>query len=287
MDYIAFYRQMIALRGLTDHTIKSYTTYVSAYLDYLNSVPGKSPETASWDDMRQFISVLQQERSLADRTVNHAISQLRFFTIYVLHKPWDPSQLPLRKFDTYLPYVPSQEDTFTFISTIPDLMPRTMCALMYSSGLRIGEVCHLRYEDIDRKNMRIHIRSSKAREDRYAVMSKYALDCLTQYWFQCGRPMTFLFHQKADPDKPVDTFYLSRHIHAHEDRLGWPRRLTCHAFRHAFGTHLYENGTDLLTIKALLGHRSLNSTTIYVHLASNRFSTVVNPLDRMGGLHAE
>ena len=141
MDYIAFYRQMIALRGLTDHTIKSYTTYVSAYLDYLNSVPGKSPETASWDDMRQFISVLQQERSLADRTVNHAISQLRFFTIYVLHKPWDPSQLPLRKFDTYLPYVPSQEDTFTFISTIPDLMPRTMCALMYSSGLRIGEVC--------------------------------------------------------------------------------------------------------------------------------------------------
>ena len=59
-----------------------------------------------------------------------------------------------------------------------------------------------------------------------------------------------------------------------------------HSFRHAFGTHLYENGTDLLTIKALLGHRSLNSTTIYVHLASNRFSSVVNPLDRMGGFHA-
>ena len=286
MDYFASYRQMIALRGLTDHTVTSYSTYVSAYLEFLASVLHKSPEAADWDDMRAFISALRESRGLSDRTVNCAISQLRFFTIYVLHRPWDPTQLPLRKFDTYLPYVPSQEDTFYFISTIPDLMQRTMCAVMYSSGLRIGEVCRLRYEDIDRKNMRIHIRSSKAREDRYAVLSKYALDLLTLYWFQYGRPMGFLFHQKRNGDKPVDTFYLSRHIHAHEDRLGWKRRLTCHSFRHAFGTHLYENGTDLLTIKALLGHHSLTSTTIYVHLASNRFSKVVNPLDRMGGFHA-
>ena len=286
MDYLSTYRDMIALRGLTSHTVMSYSTYVSAYLEFLKSVLGKSPDAAGWDDMRLFILTLKDERKLSDRTVNCAISQLRFFTIYVLHRTWDPSQLPLRKFDTYLPYVPSQEDTFRFISTIPDLMPKTMCAVMYSSGLRIGEVCRLRYEDIDRRNMRIHIRCSKAREDRYAVMSKYALDLLTQYWFQHGRPMGFLFHQKRNEDKPIDTFYLSRHIHAHEDRLGWPRRLTCHSFRHAFGTHLYENGTDLLTIKALLGHRSLNSTTIYVHLASNRFSKVVNPLDRMGGFHA-
>jgi len=286
MDYLSLYRDMIALRGLTSHTIRSYTTYVSAYLDYLNSILKKSPEDVGWDDMRLFLSVLQNERKLSDRTINCAISQLRFFTIYVLHRPWDSSQLPFRKFDTYLPYVPSQDDTFRFISSIPDLKPKTMCALMYSSGLRIGEVCRLRYEDIDRRNMRIHICSSKAREDRYAIMSKYALDLLTQYWFQYGRPMGFLFYQKTDKQKPVDTFYLSRHIHAHEERLGWPRRLTCHSFRHAFGTHLYENGTDLLTIKALLGHRSLNSTTIYVHLASNRFSSVVNPLDRMGGFHA-
>lgn len=57
---------------------------------------------------------------------------------------------------------------------------------------------------------------------------------------------------QTDPSRPVDTFYLSRHIHEHEQRLGWPQRLTCHSFRHAFGTHLYENGTDLLTIKALI-----------------------------------
>lgn len=82
----------------------------------------------------------------------------------------------------------------------------------------------------------------------------------------------------------IDTFFLLRHIHAHEDRLGWDRRLTCHFFRHAFGTHLYENGTDLLTIKALMRHKSLHSTTIYVHLSGNTFRLAVSPLDHMAGV---
>lgn len=82
-------------------------------------------------------------------------------------------------------------------------------------------------------------------------------------------------------------FFLSRHIHAHEDRLGWERRLTCHSFRHAFGTHLYENGTDLLTIKALMGHKSLDSTTIYVHLSGSSIRQAVSHFDHMAGVRHE
>ena len=166
---------------------------------------------------------------------------------------------------------------------MPDLKQKTMVAVMYSAGLRIGEVCRLRYEDIDRKRMRIHITHGKNRSDRYAILSKNALGLLTQYWFAYGRPRHWLFPQQSGADKPIDTFYLSRHIHAHEARIGWPKRLTCHSFRHAFGTHLYENGTDLLTIKALLGHRSISSTVIYVHLGSNGLGAAVSPFDRSGG----
>ena len=283
MDYLTTFREMISLRGLTRHTLKNYCTYIRSYLSYLDSVLHKSPEDVSWQELRDYICWLQKSRSLSDRTVNCAISQLRFFTLYVLHKPWDPTQLPMRRFDEFLPFVPSQEETWLFISTIPDLKQKAMTALMYSSGLRIGEVCSLRYEDIQRKNMRIHIAHGKNRSDRYAILSKTALDILTQYWFSCGRPMGYLFPKQNGQDRPIDTFFLSRHIHAHEDRLGWPRRLTCHSFRHAFGTHLYENGVDLLTIKALLGHKSLNSTTIYVHLAGNGAVSAVSPFDRMGG----
>jgi len=281
--YLHSFREMISLRGLTDHTLTNYCTYIRAYLDYLSEFLHKSPEDVSWDELRDYIRWLQKSRNLSDRTINCAISQLRFFTMYVLHKNWDDTQLPMRKFDEYLPYVPSRSETWQFISTMPDLKQKAMVALMYSSGLRIGEVCRLRYEDVDRRNMRLHITHSKSRNDRYAILSKAALNLLTQYWFAYGRPRGFLFPKQHGDDRPIDTFFLSRHIHAHEDRLGWERRLTCHSFRHAFGTHLYENGTDLLTIKALMGHKSLHSTTIYVHLSGSTLRQAVSPFDSLAG----
>lgn len=283
MDFLKRYRKMITLRGLTDHTVKSYSTYMRAYLDFIENKLHKYPSQVTYNDMRRFIDDLQASRGLNDRTVNTAISQLRFFTIYVLHKQWDSTQLPLRKFDTYLPYVPSHEDADIFISTFEDLKPKAMTSLLYGSGLRIGECCSLRYDDIERKNLRIHVCHSKSRSDRYAILSERSLDILTQYWFAYGKPRGYLFPKQSGEDKPIDTFYLSRHIHSHEDELGWERKLTCHSFRHAFGTHLYENGADLFTIKELLGHKSLGSTLIYLHLAAASTKKAISPFDRKGG----
>lgn len=281
--YLDSYKQMLSLRGLTDHTLQSYCTYLCAYLDYLETVLHKSPDAVSWEELRSFILWIQQQRSLADRTVNACISQLRFFTLYVLHKPWDPYQLPMRKFDSYLPFVPTQEEMNTFISTLTDLKQKAMVALMYSAGLRVGEVCHLKYKDIDRKSMRIHISHGKNRSDRYAILSSQALEILTAYWFAFDKPMDWLFPKQRNPSLPIDTYFIMRHMRAHEDCLGLEHRFTCHSCRHAFGTHLYENGTDLLTIKALLGHKSLTSTTIYVQLASNGTGGAVSPFDVPGG----
>lgn len=90
-DYLKQFREMISLRGLTDHTVMSYSTYIRVYLDYLANILHKLPEDVSWVELRDFIRWLQKEKNLSDRTINAAISQLRFFTIYVLHKPWDSS----------------------------------------------------------------------------------------------------------------------------------------------------------------------------------------------------
>lgn len=285
--YLDSYKQMISLRGLTDHTLKSYCTYISAYLLYLDIILHKSPLEVSWDEIRSFILWIQQQRSLADRTVNICISQLRFFTLYVLHKPWDPYQIPMRRFDSYLPFVPAKEEINAFISTMPDLKQKAMVALMYSAGLRVGEVCHLKYKDIDRKSMRIYISHGKNRSDRYAILSRQALDILTAYWFAYDKPMGWLFPKQRDKSLPIDTCFIMRHMRIHEERLGLPHRITCHSCRHAFDTHLYENGTDLLAIKALLGHKSLTSTAIYVQLASNGAGCAVSPFDvPEGGSHA-
>lgn len=286
-DYLITFREMISLRGLTDHTVKSYSTYIRAYLDYLANILHKMPEDVSWDELRDFIRWLQKEKNLSNRTINHCISQLRFFTLYVLHKPWDSTQLPMRRFDSYLPYVPSQKETWDFIHSFSNLKHKAILSLMYSAGLRVGEVCALRYENISRSSMRIHICHSKARSDRYAILSTRALEILTSYWFSFGKPTDWLFPNSNCPDRHMVPYTVNQFIFAKEAELGLKHQLTCHSFRHAFGTHLYENGTDLLTIKSLLGHKSLNSTTIYVHLASNGTGSAVSPFDQMGGtLHA-
>ena len=282
--YFNFYREMISLRSLSDHTLKNYSTYINAYFDFLQNILHKYPEDVSWQELRDFVKWLQTERNLSDRTINTAISQLRFFTMYVLHKPWDNTQLPMRKFNTYLPFVPSHEEALTFISSISDLKQKAMISLLYSSGLRVGEVCSLKYSDIERANMRIHIRHSKNRSDRYAILSTHALDILTKYWFAFGKPTNWLFPSQRDKDKPCSTYNVMRWIEQHETELGWEHRLTCHSFRHAFGTHLYENGTDLLTIKHLMGHKSLDSTLIYIHLASYNARNISSPFDKNAGV---
>lgn len=281
--YFNAYREMISLRGLTDHTIKSYSTYIKAYFDFLTNVIHKSPEDVSWDEMRQFILWVQNTRSLSNRTINTIISQLRFFTIYVLHKPWDDTQLPMRKFDTYLPYVPTVDEVKLFINTLPTLKQKTMVALMYSAGLRVSEVCNLKYSDVKRSSMRIHISQTKNRSDRYAILSQNSLELLTEYWYAYDRPTDWLFPSKQDVSKACKTGVLQRQVLEHRERLGLNPKLNCHSFRHAFGTHLYEAGTDLLTIKELLGHKSLNSTVIYVHLASFTSRNIKSPFDMMGG----
>lgn len=83
--YFNLFREMISLRGLSDHTLLSYCTYIRSYLDYLERILKKNPENVSWAELRDFIRWLQNDRNLSDRTVNTAIAQLRFFTIYVLH----------------------------------------------------------------------------------------------------------------------------------------------------------------------------------------------------------
>lgn len=281
--YLNLFREMISLRGLTDHTLTSYCTYIRSYLDYLSDILHKQPEDVTWDELRFYIRWIQKERNLSDRTINASISQLRFFTMYVLHKPWDDTQLPMRKFDSYLPYVPTKEEIQLFIDTLPTLKQQAMVALMYSSGLRVGEVCHLKYSDIQRSSMRIHVAKTKNRSDRYAILSQKALRLLTEYWYAFDRPTNWLFPAKQDSTRPCKTAVLSNQVLEHRKKLGLDPKLNCHSFRHAFGTHLYESGTDLLTIKELLGHKSISSTVIYIHLAPYTSRKIHSPFDLIGG----
>ncbi|HBY72238.1 MAG TPA: recombinase XerD [Lachnospiraceae bacterium] len=285
MDYFSVFIQMLQAKGLTDNTIRSYKTYIKPYLEYLSSV-AVAPENASWQAMRDYLSWIRLERNLSDRTINMIISYLQFFHMYVLHKPWDRTQIPFRKFNVYLPFVPSRKEVLTFISSLEDPKARLAVSILYATGLRLDELCHLKCKDIISSSKKIHVSDSKNHQDRFVPMPDMIWQMILSYYHGLPvemKPDTWLFTQQRSTCHPMDKQWLQKFILEHRSALGMSDKLTSHSFRHAYATHSYENGMDLLTLKTFLGHKSLNSTAIYVHLAASSLSKTVNPFEQIGG----
>ena len=278
--YITEFQKMIEIRSLTESTLKSYTGYLKEYLTYIENQLNKDANQVTWEELREYVLHLKKNKLLNPRTINAHISQLRFLTLYVLRKPWDCYQVPYLKFDTKLPYILSQEKTHYFISSMENLKYKAIIALIYSSGLRVSEACELNYDDISRKNMTIRIRRSKNRSERYAILSKNALTILTEYWQKYNKPKDWLFPSTQKPGYPIVPETVNSFIKDHKEKLGWESQIiTSRTFRHCFGSHLYENGVDIIAIKNALGHKSINSTMIYVHVNADKQNSVISPFD--------
>ncbi len=285
MDYLAIFLEMLQARNFSANTIRSYQTYLKPYLSYLQALH-LTPENVPWEVVRSFLKWIQADRCLSDRTVNMVISHLQFFWIYVLHKPWDSSQVPFRKFGRYLPFVPDRELVGRFLDSLDDPKAHLAVSILYATGMRLDELCHLKYSDIKRVAKTIHIRNSKNRSDRYVPLTASIWNRILCYWltFPDGhRPQEWIFSQQRSMEKPMDKQWLQHVILSKRKELGIDERLCAHSFRHAYATHSYENGMDLITLQAFLGHHSINSTLIYVHLAKASCNTVENPFDQIGG----
>ena len=286
MDYLSIFIEMLQAKNLTANTIRNYQTYLKPYLSYLQE-RGISPEHVSWETVRHFLKTLQASRHLSDRTMNMVISILQFFWIYVLHQPWDTSQIPFRKFRTYLPFVPDRLQVALFLNSLGDPKARLACSILYAAGLRLDELCHLECRYISLSSHRLYIPVSKNHSDRYVPIPESICKDIRDYWYSCTshmKPKTWLFTQQTNRCNPMDKQWLQRIILSHRKLLGMDDRFCAHSLRHAYATHSYENGLDLLSLKSRLGHRSINSTAIYVHLASATSNTVTNPFDQLGGV---
>lgn len=202
MDYFSVFTQMLRAKGLADNTIRSYKTYIKPFLPF-NSV---TPEDASWQCIRDFLFWIQSERSLSDRTINMIISYLQFFYIYVLHKEWDQTQVPFRKFSVYLPFVPSRQEVLTFISSLDDPKARLAVSILYATGLRLDELCHLKCKDII-SSKKIYVADSKNHQDRFVPMPDLIWQMILSYYLglpKDRKPVTWLFTQQLSICSPMD-----------------------------------------------------------------------------------
>nr|AFJ91606.1 phage integrase [Sinorhizobium meliloti] len=148
--------------------------------------------------------------------------------------------------------------SFNSSRPVSSLKARVALTCAYAAGLRVGEACGLKVEDIDCSRMMIHVRHGKGSKARYVMLSVELLGILRSYW-RLVRPGSFLFPGR-DPGKPIEPTVLNAACGQQLPQPVSSKRVTVHTLRHSFATHLLENGTDIRIIQVLLGHAHLSST---------------------------
>jgi site-specific recombinase XerD len=174
------------------------------------------------------------------------------------------------------PLVLSREQVERMIECSESIKAKAALTLLYSSGLRLSEVCNLRVTDVDSKRMILRLQQAKGNRDRIALLSPRALETLREYYRQY-RPQHWLFEGRQG--KPLHSRSFASYILHCRLRAGIDLKISPHTFRHSFATHLLDDGVSLITIQRLLGHASLSSTAIYTHLSTDVFQKVKSPFD--------
>jgi len=264
----------LKLRGLAAGTQIDYIMHARLFLDWAN----RPAETMDEENIRQYLNYLISDKKLCVSTVNTYNAALRFLFAVTMNRTLNYRQIPRLKQTRSLPEILNKNEVAQIFDCANSLRNKAILMTIYGAGLRISEVCNLKVRDIDSESMRIFIRCSKDGKDRYTLLSQINLDILREYWkaYRPNHPEEWLFLTKRGTkfnEKTARDVFDST-----VKRTSITKDITPHTLRHCFATHLLEDGYSLFQIKEMLGHASLSSTTVYLHLA-NTTAGVISPAD--------
>lgn len=215
---------------------------------------------------------------MATSTLNIIINALKFYYGEILKKDFI-FEVKRPKKDRKLPVVLNREEIAKILLSITNIKHKAILTLIYSAGLRVGEIIKLKIEDIDTERMLIHIKGSKGRKDRYTLLSQRALEILKEYRKEY-RPPKWLFPGQ-NKERHITTRTVEKVFANACRKAGIKKPVTVHTLRHSFATHLLEGGTDLRYIQELLGHKSSKTTEIYTHVSTKDIGKIRSPLDSL------
>jgi integrase/recombinase XerD len=209
-----------------------------------------------------------------------AAQAISFFCRHVLKRPYVIPSIIYPRPTSKLTNAMSPEEVVAVMDALPNLKHRTIVMLLYSSGLRVSEISNLKITDIDSNNMLIKVVQGKGCKDRYTILSPKVLLELRAYWL-VYKPKEYLFNGICK-GKPMSVRNIQHLVQKALAAAGLGNKnYTVHTIRHSFATHLVDNGTDLHTVKELLGHSSIQTTLRYLHITPKRLSGIENPFDKL------
>jgi site-specific recombinase XerD len=254
--------QALSIRNLSARTTRTYISLVSRFALFFH----RAPDGLDLPDIERYLFFLRDEKKVSYCLFNQTVCALRFFYLHVMNRPDLVLRIPYGRREKHYPIVLSLDEVFAVLAELRSLRDRALITVLYSAGLRLGEVCRLRVENIDSARMLLHIRQAKGHKDRYAPLSPIALELLREWWRQT-RPTGLLFPCANDPVRPLHPSTVQRALRIAVRRAGLTKRVSPRTLGHSFATHLMEQGMNLRVIQVLLGHAHTHTTEIYTHVS--------------------
>lgn len=264
--------QKLTLLGYANSTSKTYQNFFGKYMEHFS---GRDLMSLNEINIRSYLEVLVKE-GRSDSFLNQMVNSIKFYYEVVEGMPNRFYEIERPRKEFKIPKVISRMEALSLIKNTPNIKHRCIVSLLYSAGLRRGELINLKIQDIDSKRMVIKVINSKGKKDRLTLLSKTVLKDLRHY-YKLHRPKKWLFESPSKGQySPTSIANILRKASV---KANLPIRVSPHMLRHSFATHLLENGTDLRYIQSLLGHNSSRTTEIYTHVATTSFKNIINPLD--------
>ena len=273
-EHYTKFEQQTVIGGYSPSTIFNYSRAVAKIsLHFKKSILDLDP-----DEVNEFLFMMAKEKGANSTYFKHSVYGLRFF--FRLYDLEDRIlKMPRISNDRKVPIVLSGDELKRLFFSPQRLKQRVLFSLIYSAGLRVGEVCNLKISDIDSDRMQVRIVKSKGKMDRYVPLSNYVLIGLRKY-LQSSRPKDYLFNGRVKGE-PLGRGAVQQAFRLAVKKAKIQKEVSVHSLRHSYATHLLEQGVDIVTIKELLGHATIQTTMMYLHVARVNRVNAHSPLDRL------
>ena len=267
--------EALLLKRYSWRTIKVYKMAMSGLMFYYNDI---KPSQLSRSQIDAYVLHLIKTKKISESYQNTILSAIKFFYGTVIEQSEKVENLYRPKKPQQLPQVLTKTEVTNLLKATTNLKHQCILMLIYSGGFRLGEVTQLLINDINFEVKRLFIRKGKGKKDRFTILSDKAALILKQYMAEY-KPKHWLFEGQTGgqySERSVQEIFMKAKVASKINPLA-----TTHTLRHSFATHLLEAGIDLVHIQELLGHESLKTTELYLHLSAKSFNEIKSPLDSL------
>lgn len=276
VEWLVKLGQTLQIKSYGKGSIRNYCQEMTLLFKYYNHKAVADIRQADIEQYMQYIKEVHKVGRAKCRSVAQACS---FFFKRILPAPYIvPSNLyPKKQF--ILPNIMTEEEVVHLFASSLSVKEYCVIGLLYGCGLRISEVSLLRLQDIESNNQRLKVFQGKGAKDRYTLLPAKLLEQLRLLYVQEGRPKEYLFTSKQTK-RAMHVRSLQLVVNSAMDKAGYKAKpFTAHTLRHSFATHMLNCGNNIHVIKTLLGHSSIQTTMVYLHLQKHTQLGIVSPLD--------